>query len=144
MNQYRIKKSITSELAAHMVERSVKKANQLGIQVNIAIVDEGGHLVHFSRMDGAPLLSIEIAINKAYTGAAFGLPTHEWHPLIKEEPALREGIVHTPRLVTFGGGYPITVEGDLIGAIGVSGGSTEQDMACCLAALELVETQAPA
>ncbi|BAU28273.1 uncharacterized protein GlcG (DUF336 family) [Aneurinibacillus soli] len=140
MNKYRVKKSITNELAAQMVECSLTKANELGVQINVAIVDESGHLVHFSRMDGAPILSIDISINKAYTGAAFGIPTHEWHPLISQEPALREGIVHTSRLVTFGGGYPITVEGEIIGAIGVSGGSTEQDMACCVAALELVES----
>ncbi len=117
----------------------MKRASQLGIKINVAILDDGGQLVHFHRMDQAPILSIEIAQNKAYTAVAFGLPTHEWYPLIQKEPPLREGIVHTPRLVIFGGGFPIKIEGDVIGGIGVSGGSTEEDIACCLAALSLIE-----
>ncbi|WP_370297668.1 heme-binding protein [Ammoniphilus sp. YIM 78166] len=130
---------MTSELSSKMAEAAVKRASQLGIKINVAILDDGGQLVHFHRMDQAPILSIEIAQNKAYTAVAFGLPTHEWYPLIQKEPPLREGIVHTPRLVIFGGGFPIKIEGDVIGGIGVSGGSTEEDIACCLAALSLIE-----
>ncbi|HBI05001.1 MAG TPA: cobalamin adenosyltransferase [Paenibacillaceae bacterium] len=122
-------------MAQEMVNAAVKKGKEIGVKVNIAIVDDGGHLVSFGRMDGAPLLSIEIATNKAFTAIAFGLPTHDWHPLIAEEPALREGIVHTPRLVIFGGGFPIKVGDQIIGGIGVSGGSAEQDMACAQAGL---------
>nr|WP_134700607.1 heme-binding protein [Ammoniphilus sp. YIM 78166] len=139
MEAYIQKKTITSELSSKMAEAAVKRASQLGIKINVAILDDGGQLVHFHRMDQAPILSIEIAQNKAYTAVAFGLPTHEWYPLIQKEPPLREGIVHTPRLVIFGGGFPIKIEGDVIGGIGVSGGSTEEDIACCLAALSLIE-----
>lgn len=138
MKKYREKKTITLEMAQEMVQAAIKKAKELGVNVNIAIVDDGGHLVSFGRMDGAPILSIGIAQNKAYTAIAFGLPTHEWHPLIAEEPALREGIVHTPRLVIFGGGYPIKVEDQVIGGIGVSGGSAEEDMACAQAGLAVL------
>lgn len=127
------------QLSVQMADVAVKRAEQLGIKINIAIVDEGGHLVHFRRMDQAPILSIDIAQNKAYTAIAFGLPTHEWYPLINSEPPLRDGIVHTPRLVIFGGGYPIKVGDEVIGGIGVSGGNTEEDIACCLAALSLVQ-----
>lgn len=136
MEKFREKKTITLEMAQEMVNAAVKKGKEMGVNVNIAIVDDGGHLVSFGRMDGAPLLSIDIAKNKAYTAIAFGLPTHEWHPLIAEEPALREGIVHTPRLVIFGGGFPIKVGEQIIGGIGVSGGSAEQDMACAQAGLD--------
>ncbi len=135
MEKFREKKTITLEMAQEMVNAAVKKGKEIGVKVNIAIVDDGGHLVSFGRMDGAPLLSIEIATNKAFTAIAFGLPTHDWHPLIAEEPALREGIVHTPRLVIFGGGFPIKVGDQIIGGIGVSGGSAEQDMACAQAGL---------
>lgn len=129
------KKVITNRAAQRMIEAATKKAEELGIQVNIAIVDDGGHLVAFSRMDNAPILSIEIANNKAYTAAAFGIPTHEWYDVIKDDEALKAGIVHTERLVIFGGGYPIRYEETLVGAIGVSGGTAEEDQACCLAAL---------
>lgn len=135
MEKFREKKTITLEMAQEMINATVKKGKEIGVNVNIAIVDDGGHLVSFGRMDGAPLLSIEIATNKAYTAIAFGLPTHDWHPLIAEEPALREGIVHTPRLVIFGGGFPIKVGDQIIGGIGVSGGSAEEDMACAQAGL---------
>ncbi len=89
-------------------------------------------------MDGAPLLSVEIAQNKANTAAAFGISTDAWHEFIKEDEPLRHGIVHTDRLVIFGGGYPITVEGDLIGGIGASGGHYSHDMQVAGGALEAV------
>ncbi len=138
LDLYRVKKTITQKMADRMIEAATCKAEQLGICVNLAVVDDGGNLVSFRRMDNAPLLSIEIAINKAYTSVAFGLPTHEWYPLIQNDPPLKEGIVHTSRLVVFGGGYPIQVDGQTIGGIGASGGKTEEDMACCLAALALL------
>jgi uncharacterized protein GlcG (DUF336 family) len=94
----------------------------------IAVVDEGGVLKAFSRMDGAPLLSVEIAKDKAYTAVAFGIPTHEWFNFIKDDPPLLHGITKTPRLIVFGGGYPIQSEGSVIGAVGVSGGHYSQDM----------------
>ena len=90
-------------------------------------------------MDHAPLLCIGISQDKAYTAIAFGKPTSEWYPMIKDEPQLLNGIVHTPKLVIFGGGFPIKVDGKVIGGIGVSGGSAEQDELCCEAALKLIE-----
>jgi uncharacterized protein GlcG (DUF336 family) len=73
-------------------------------------------------------MSAGIAQDKAYTVSAFnGLPTHEWYDLISDEPALREGIVHRDRLVIFGGGVPIVRNGETVGAVGVSGGTAEQD-----------------
>lgn len=135
---YRMKKSITTELAHRMIAAAEAKAKELNIAVNIAIVDEGGHLLAFSRMDGGPILSIEIAINKAYTAVAFGLPTHEWYHLIKDDPSLLHGITHTPRLIIFAGGFPIQVDGDIIGGIGVSGGTLEQDVACAQAGLAVL------
>jgi glc operon protein GlcG len=86
-----------------------------------------------ARMDGAPLLSEQIAQDKAYTVAAFGRPTHEWFDLIKDDPALLHGIVKTDRLVVFGGGAPVIVDNEvgneIVGAVGISGGSAEQDRA---------------
>lgn len=131
--------SVSNRLATEMAAEAKRKAEELGIHVNIAVVDSGGQLVTFERMDDAPLLSIEIAQNKAYTAAAFGIPTHEWYPMIESVPQLKHGIVHTSRLVIFGGGYPIFHNDKLAGAIGVSGGTEEEDQLCCLAALKLTE-----
>ena len=71
------KNSISAELAQKMVDAALAKANAIGVAVNVAILDDGGNLKAFSRMDGAPILSIEIAQNKAYT-ALFGLPTQDF------------------------------------------------------------------
>ncbi|WP_458414190.1 GlcG/HbpS family heme-binding protein [Schinkia sp. CFF1] len=133
------KYSIPNELAKKMIVAAENKAKELGIAVNITVVDEGGNLVCFSRMDHAPLLSMGISQNKAYSAIAFGKPTGDWYPMIKDEPALLNGIVHTPNLVIFGGGFPIKVEGKIIGGIGISGGSSEEDEQCCLAALQMIE-----
>jgi uncharacterized protein GlcG (DUF336 family) len=122
------KKSISVAAAKKAIEAAEAKAAEIGAPMVIAVVDESGVLKAFSRMDGAPLLSVEIAKDKAYTSVAFGIPTHEWFNFIKDDPPLLHGITKTPRLVVFGGGYPIREGGDLIGGIGVSGGHYTQDM----------------
>lgn len=115
--------------AQRVVAAAVEAAAAEGIAVCIAVADPAGNLVSFARMDGAPLLSASIAQDKAYTVAAFnGIPTGDWYDLIKDEPSLLTGIVHRERLVVFGGGVPLTSGGTLVGAIGVSGGSAEQDV----------------
>ncbi|UZK67295.1 GlcG/HbpS family heme-binding protein [Sphingomonas sp. M1-B02] len=127
--------SITQSAADKLIEAATSKALEIGVNMVIVVVDESGALKALRRMDGAPLLSIEIATNKAYTSAAYGFPTHGWFEFIKNDPPLLHGIVHTPRLVVFGGGYPVTEDGQTIGGIGISGGHYEQDMVVAEAAL---------
>ena len=134
--QARTVRTITSAFAQELLAAAEKQAMADGKPMVIAIVDREGTLKAFSRMDGAPLLSVEIAQNKAYTAAAFGLATHAWFDFIKGDEPLRLGIVHTERLVTFGGGFPIVVDGEVIGAIGVSGGHYTDDMKVAQAALD--------
>lgn len=122
------KLSISQAAADRLIEAASAKAIEMGTPMVIAIVDESGVLKAFRRMDGAPMLSVDIATNKAWTSVSFGIPTHGWFDFIKNDPPLLNGIVHTPRLVVFGGGYPITENGQVIGGIGVSGGHYEQDM----------------
>jgi len=133
------KYALTQSLALRMLEAITNKAEELRIKINAAVVDEGANLKAFIRMDEAALLSGEIAQNKAYTAAAFGKPTEEWYPLIKDEPALLNGIVHTNRLVIFGGGIPLVYNGVIVGGIGVSGGTSDQDVQCALAGLTIFE-----
>src|SRR5579871_1340941 len=128
MNLSTSKASITLEAANLVLDAAQKQAAAMGTPMVIAVVDESGVQKAFRRMDGAPLLSVEIAADKAYTAVAFGLPTHAWFDFIKNDPPLLHGIVKTPRLVVFGGGYPLSVGGQIIGGIGVSGGHYEQDM----------------
>lgn len=122
------KLSISQQAADRLIEAASAKAAEMGTPMVIAVVDESGTLKAFRRMDGAPMLSVDIATNKAWTSVSFGIPTHGWFDFIKNDPPLLNGIVHTPRLVVFGGGYPITENGQVIGGIGVSGGHYEQDM----------------
>jgi uncharacterized protein GlcG (DUF336 family) len=132
------KYSISSELAQKMVDQAVEKSRQIGVAENIAILDDGGNLKAFYRMDGAPILSIEIAQNKAYT-ALFGVSTQDFFNFIQGEPSLLAGIPTLARVAAYGGGFPIKVGGEVVGAIGVSGAPTVQnDVDCAKAALSLV------
>ena len=133
------KQSITSEAANKVIEASEAKAAEIGVPMVTVIVDGDGNLKALSRMDGAALLSVDIAQDKAYTAIAFGMATHEWYEFIKNDPPLLHGIVHTPRLVIFGGGYPIKKGDAIVGGIGVSGGHYSQDQECAEAALAAFE-----
>jgi len=133
------KRTIDSDTMRAMIDACIARSKELKKKMCIAITDEAGLLRAFHAMDGAPHLSIEIAQNKAYTASAFGLPTHAWWDFVKNDPPLLHGITHTPRLVVFGGGYPIMENGEMIGAIGVSGGHYSEDMEVARAALALME-----
>jgi uncharacterized protein GlcG (DUF336 family) len=138
------KHSISSELAQKMVDEAVAKAKELGVAENVTILDDGGNLKAFSRMDGAPILSIEIAQNKAYT-ALFGVSTQDLFNLIQGDPSLLAGMPTLPRIAAWGGGFPIKVNGEVVGAIGLSGAPTVQnDVDCAMAALALVPEAVPA
>ncbi|MBX0314645.1 GlcG/HbpS family heme-binding protein [Planococcus glaciei] len=132
-------KNISLDLATKMLVAAKAKGEELGMNFSIAIVDKPGNLKAFSAMDNAPVLSLEIAQNKAFSAAAYNRPTHEWYDRLKDDPPLLNGIVHTNRLVIFGGGYPIKLGDELIGGIGVSGGHYTHDMQVCEAALAVIE-----
>ena len=129
------KLSISSDLAQRMVNAAVAKARELGVTENVAILDEGGNLKAFNRMDGAPIPTIEMAQNKAYT-ALLGVSTQDFFNFIQGDPSLLAGIPTLTRIAAWGGGFPIKVNGEVVGAIGVSGAPTVQnDIDCARAAL---------
>jgi uncharacterized protein GlcG (DUF336 family) len=130
--------TIDTRTALAAVQAASAKAGELGVPMTIAVADNAGQLKAFVRMDGASLISLQIAQDKAYTSAATGLPTHQWHEYIKEDAPLLHGIVHTDRFIIFGGGFPIHENGKLVGAVGVSGGHYTQDMECAKAALAAI------
>src|SRR6516162_4297831 len=113
-------KSISFDGATRVLAEATAEADRVGVAVCVAVADRAGHLVAFGRMDGAPLLSAQIAQDKAYTVSAFGLPTHEWWDLVREEPALLHGMVKTDRLIIFGGGVPLVRGDEAVGAVAVS------------------------
>ena len=137
------KHSISSDLAHKMVDAAVAKARELGVTENVAILDDGGNLKAFIRMDGASIPTIEIAQNKAYT-ALFGVSTQDFFNFIQGDPSLVAGIPNLARVAAWGGGLPIKVNGEVVGAIGVSGAPMVQnDIDCASAALALVSDAMP-
>jgi uncharacterized protein GlcG (DUF336 family) len=129
--------SIDWRAAHEAAGAAVQAAQDMGALVNVAVVDASGVLAAFLRMPGAPLHSVDIAIDKAYTAVSFGLPTHQWADALQSHSAaVREGIVLRPRFVAFGGGLPIVEGAQRIGAIGVSGGSEAQDQRIAQAGLD--------
>jgi uncharacterized protein GlcG (DUF336 family) len=131
--------SVSAELAKAIIEAAERKAAEMGHPFVIAIVDESGVLKALSRMDGAALLSVQIAQDKAYTAAGFGMSTDAWHEFVKNDPPLAMGAAPgIDRLIVFGGGFPVTVDGAVVGAIGVSGGHYSQDMEVAQAGLSVV------
>jgi len=126
---YVLAPSATVDAAQRAIAAAIMKAEELAVDVCIAVTDGGGHLLAMARMDRAPLLCIHIAQDKAYSVASFGgLPTSDWWRLLESEPALMHGITKTDRLIVFGGGVPVVAEGRTVGGIGVSGGSSDQDV----------------
>lgn len=130
---------ISAPAALAAVQAAVKAGAAMGCKVNAAVVDAGGNLLAFLRQNGAFLHSIAIAQDKAYTAVGFGMPTGRFYELIKDNPALRDGMAQRDRLVAFGGGFPILSDGVLVGGIGVSGASEDQDCLCAQAGLEAIE-----
>ena len=128
-------RAITAEAANAAVVAAVAKAGELGIRINAAVTDASGVLAAFLRMPGAFLHSVDIAVDKAYTAAGFGFATSQWAGILQGDEELRLGMPVRPRNVVFGGGLPMREGGVLIGGIGVSGGSSEQDEICARAAL---------
>ncbi|RJL35908.1 GlcG/HbpS family heme-binding protein [Bailinhaonella thermotolerans] len=119
---------LTLQDAFRRAEAGMARAAELGVDMNIAIVDAGGHLLHFVRMDRAWLGSIDIALKKARTAVLFRMPTAVIGGLSQPGGPCYGIELTNDGLVSFGGGLPITDgEGRTIGAIGVSGGTVEQD-----------------
>ena len=120
--------SLSLGAARRVADAALAASEAAGVIACIAVCNPAGDPIFTMRMDGAPRFSTDIALNKAYTVASFnGMPTHEWWPALADDPALVHGFTHTERLIVFAGGVPVRVDGALVGAIGVSGGSADQD-----------------
>jgi uncharacterized protein GlcG (DUF336 family) len=131
---------VTLEAALHVIASARREAEAIGVPMNIAVVDPGNNLVTFERMDGAWLGSIDIAQGKAYTARAFDMSTKDLAPLCQPgQPLFGIHASNQGRLIIFAGGIPLVRGGEVVGAIGVSGGSVEQDQAVAEAGAEAFE-----
>lgn len=125
------------DVALELIAAVRKKSAEIGVPMVIAVLDGGANLIALQRMDEALLVSLDIALNKAYTAIAVKIPTHELAPLAQPgQPLFGIHNTNDGRIVIFGGGFPLRHEGEIIGGIGVSGGSVEQDIECAEAALK--------
>lgn len=136
--------TLTLAGAQVVLDAALAHAAQLGGAFNIAVTDAGGHLLAFARMDGAFVGSGAIARDKAATVTNFGgLATDDLYAAIEGEQPVREGISLREGVAAFAGGVAITVGGDLVGAIGASGGSAIQDKAVAVAGAAAIATEEP-
>ncbi|WP_421842223.1 GlcG/HbpS family heme-binding protein [Marinobacter algicola] len=123
------------QAAQEAAAAALHQAQALGARMAVSVVDRAGTPMAFLRIDGAPLHSIGIAEDKAYTAASFGLSTAVWDNVLGDNANLKAGLSARPRLVMFGGGLPLILDGECIGGIGVSGGSEAEDEQCARTAL---------
>jgi uncharacterized protein GlcG (DUF336 family) len=136
----RVVPSITLSLAREILACVIEEAERQEVAVSVAIVGAGGEVVLTAHMDGAPPPSRAIALSKAMTAAAFRDSTAEWEERLACCSAMvRQGLPLQPGLAFFGGGEPFVHQGDVIGAVGLSGASESVDVACARAASERVK-----
>jgi uncharacterized protein GlcG (DUF336 family) len=132
---------ITLELAAQMTQAAIDRAAAIGALVSAAVVDQGGHLVHFQRMDKAEIAGPTLAVDKAFTAVAHRIATAELAALTQPGADLW-GLQANGggRYVAFGGGVPCWRDGLVVGAVGVSGGTADEDADCAGAGLAVFES----
>ena len=133
---------LTLSDARLVLEGAEAKAKEIGVDMDIAVVDDGGHLLAFVRMDRARVTSIDVAINKAFTAACARKATHEYAAVAGAVgPAFGIHVSNQGRFMIFGGGLPIFIDGQIAGGVGCSSGSPEQDQAVAQAGIDRLMKQ---
>jgi uncharacterized protein GlcG (DUF336 family) len=133
---------ITLDIAKELIAAAEEKAAEIDVPMCIAVMNDGANLVGFHRMDDALLASIDISQNKAYSSVSLKLDTQTIQEVSQPGESLYGlGNTNDGRIITFGGGFPLEDEnGTVVGGIGVSGGSAEEDMDVAQAAVDAFES----
>ena len=131
--------NLSLEKARKIIRAGEKKAKEMNLSAVFAVVNSEGNLIIEERMDNAILVSVEVAYKKAYTAAALKLNTADLTPLV-QPGAMFYGLQSDPKYIVFGGGMLLKVDGKIVGAIGVSGGSAQEDIEIAKACVEAFET----
>lgn len=127
---------LSREEAEVLIEGAVAKSNAMNIPMCIAVCDESGHLIAFDRMDGGKVSSISIAIDKAFTGAVARKGTHVYNQLCQPgQPTFGIHVTNGGHFSIIGGGLPVTVDGTIVGGVGISSGTAVEDLEVAEAAL---------
>ena len=133
------RQDLTLDLALRLIDGACQEAARREVAMGLAVVDTAGGVVASARMDGAQLVAVDLATDKAYTAVAFGQPTEAWSD--STQPGGADWGLSTTlggRLVVFAGGLPVRVDGQVVGAIGVSGSAAQVDRACAQAGIAAV------
>ncbi|MEZ0497304.1 heme-binding protein [Sphingomonas sp. IW22] len=128
--------TITLDTALVILEKALARARVMKVKLAIAIADRAGHLIALHRDDGTWATSIDVARDKAATAAVFGVSTDELREALSYSQALTEGLARRPGVILFGGGFPIAAQGEIIGGIGASGASEQEERDILTYALE--------
>ena len=134
---------LTLQGARLILAVAARRAAAIGVPMDIAVVDDAGHLLAFNRMDGAKLSSIDIAVSKAWTAACARRATHEYAEIAAPgRPAFGIHVSNQGRFMIVGGGLPILFEGQVIGGIGCSSGTVQQDREVAMAGVQAISAAA--
>jgi uncharacterized protein GlcG (DUF336 family) len=133
----RVTRTVPHDLARRVVEFAHQRAEALGITVAVCVTDPAGHLIAAGRMDRAPFGAMLLAMDKAFAAAALMAPTGTWQS--SSQPGGQDWGMHTSlggRLIVYPGGAPMLDDGEMVGAVGISGGECREDDDCAHSAIE--------
>jgi uncharacterized protein GlcG (DUF336 family) len=128
-------KTLSLEEAELMLNAAQKKAEEMGVPEVLCVADSAGYPIALRRLNGGKVTSVQIAMNKAFTAAGHRKPTHHYKNALPGEEAFGIFTQHQGRFTVFVGGFPVVVDGQVVGGIAASGGNGEQDIACCEAGI---------
>jgi uncharacterized protein GlcG (DUF336 family) len=128
-------KTLSLEEAELMLDAAQKKAEEMGVPEVLCVADSAGYPIALRRLNGGKVTSVQIAMNKAFTAAGHRKPTHHYKNALPGEEAFGIFTQHEGRFTVFVGGFPVVVDGQVVGSIAASGGNGEQDIACCEAGI---------
>lgn len=123
-NAWQVRPTMPAEVSRRLVDTAVSRATAVSTPVTVVTVDESGVIKELHRMDGAPLVSVQTAWNKAYAAAAIGMPPDDFYSAIESDGAAVASFATRPGMVLIGGAIPVVVDGQVAGAIGVAGAMT--------------------
>lgn len=121
---------ITVDGAWAVVQAAMAKATEIGVPTVAVVVDSAGTMKAMARMDGTPISSLDLATSKAFTAASFHAPTDQLGPAMSADPVIMASLLKSPGVTLLPGGTPLLVDGVLVGAVGCSGGTGDQDVEC--------------
>lgn len=130
--------NLTTQAAIQMGMAAIDRAQSLNIHISLTIVDTTGLPLASLRMNQSPLISVGVAENKAYTALSFRRSTRDWQTSLAHKQTVLAALQSEPKFTYLGGGLPVVINDEVVGAIGVSGGSEDQDIDCAQHAIQIL------